>query len=228
MNNENKVRIRTALVMVYVSIITLLFGINSEAHAQMKEAIVYNRNILYINKFNNLVNIKDMINIDYNNILKKKVKTFYLINDLSSRSTFQMPDYSHVLNLKTTRVDKRVIISRLANAIKSTETGGSTAYYRKSYSSSACGAYQYMPETWNNYMGYKNACQAPTWVQDARIIHELEYNYKQYHDWTKVVASHLLPARANNKKSWNKPVPGNPTVAQYVNSVLSKAKLVYA
>jgi hypothetical protein len=139
-----------------------------------------------------------------------------------------MPDYSHVLNLKTTRVDKRVIISRLANAIKSTETGGSTAYYRKSYSSSACGAYQYMPETWNNYMGYKNACQAPTWVQDARIIHELEYNYKQYHDWTKVVASHLLPARANNKKSWNKPVPGNPTVAQYVNSVLSKAKLVYA
>ena len=48
MNNENKVRIRTALVMVYVSIITLLFGINSEAHAQMKEMIVYNKNILYI------------------------------------------------------------------------------------------------------------------------------------------------------------------------------------
>jgi len=231
MKNENKVRIRTALVMVYVSIITLLFGINSEAHAQIKEAIVYNKNILYINKFNNLVNIKDIINIDYNNILnrkKAKTKTIYLINDLSSRNTFQMPDYSHELNLKTTRVDKRVIISRLANAIKSHETGGASAYFRKSYSSSACGAYQYMPETWNNYMGYKNACQAPTWVQDARIIHELEFNYNKYHDWTKVVAAHLMPSRANNKATWNKPVPGNPTVAQYVNSVLNKANLVAA
>ena len=63
MNNENKVRIRTALVMVYVSIITLLFGINSEAHAQMKEMIVYNKNILYINKYINIVNIKNIINM---------------------------------------------------------------------------------------------------------------------------------------------------------------------
>ena len=229
MNNENKVRIRTALVMVYVSIITLLFGINSEAHAQMKEMIVYNKNILYINKFNNLVNIKDIINIDYKYINNKvKSKTLYLINDLSSRSTFTMPDYSKLLNLKTTRVDKRVIISRLANAIKTHETGGATAYYRKSYSSSACGAYQYMPSTWNNYMGFSNACQAPAWVQDSRMIHELEYNYNKYHDWTKAVAAHLLPSRANNKATWNKPVPGNPTVAQYVNSVLAKANIVVA
>ena len=227
MNNENKARIRTAWTMICVMILTLIFGIDSQAHAAMKEAIVYNKNILYINKFNNLVNIKDIINIDYNNILKKRMsKTLYLINDLSSRSTFLMPDYSHELNLKTTRVDKRVIISRLANALKSTETGGAGAYYRKSYSSSACGAYQYMPQTWNNYMGYKNACTAPEWVQDKKIILELTSTYNKYHDWEKAVAAHLLPSQAGNKSTWNKPVPGNPTVRQYVNSVFNKAHLV--
>jgi hypothetical protein len=229
MNNENKVRMRTVWLMIYVSIITLLFGINSEAHAQIKEMIVYNKNILYINKYNNLVNIKDIINIDYKYINNKvKARTLYLINDLSSRSTFTMPDYSKLLNLKTTRVDKRVIISRLANAIKTHETGGATAYYRKSYSSSACGAYQYMPLTWNNYMGYKSACEAPSWVQDSRMIHELNFNYNKYHDWAKVVAAHLMPSRASSKATWNKPVPGNPTVAQYVNSVLTKANIVVA
>jgi hypothetical protein len=228
MNNENKVRMRTALVMIYVTIITMLFGINSEAQAQMKEMIVYNKNILYINKFNNLVNIKDIINIDYKYILnskeKLKVKTLYLINDLSSRNTFIMPEYSKKLNLKS-RVDKRVMISRLANALKSTETGGVGAYTRKSYSSSACGAYQYMPRTWNNFMGYKDACKAPSWIQDMRVIHELEYNYAKYHDWRKVIASHLLPSRANDMKTWNKPVPGNPTVQQYVNAVFKRANI---
>ena len=138
-----------------------------------------------------------------------------------------MPEYSVKLNLKS-RVDKRVIMSRLANALKSHETGGVSAYTRKSYSSSACGAYQYMPETWNNYMGYKNACLAPAWVQDARVLHELEYNWNKFHDWRKVVAAHLMPSRANNMKSWNKPIPGNPTVAQYVNSVFNKANIVTA
>jgi len=151
----------------------------------------------------------------------------YTVHDLSSKDTFLMPDYSVKLNLRS-RVDKRVMISRLANAIKSTETGGVSAYYRKSYSSSACGAYQYMPSTWNNYMGYKNACQAPTWVQDARMLHELEFNYNKYHDWRKVVAAHLMPCRANNMRTWNRSVPGNPTVAQYVNSVLNKANIVVA
>jgi len=231
MNNENiaRTRIKTVWTAISVMIFTLLFGINSEAHASMKEMIVYNKNMLYINKYNNLVNVKDVINVDYKSFLSAgrnvKIKTMYLIKDLTSKDTFLMPDYSVKLNLKS-RVDNRVMISRLANAIKSTETGGVSAYYRKSYSSSACGAYQYMPSTWNNYMGYKNACQAPTWVQDARVLHELEFNYKKYHDWRKVVAAHLMPSRANDMRTWNKKIPGNPTVAQYVNSVLSKANIV--
>jgi hypothetical protein len=231
MNNENKTRIRTVWAMISVMILTLIFGVEPSAHAQMQEAIVYNKYILYINKYNNIVNIKDIINIDYNNISKrksfKKIRILYLINDLHSRNTFVMPAYSVKLNLNA-RVDKRVIISRLANAIKSQETGGASAYYRHSYSSSACGAYQYMPQTWNNYMGYKSACQAPTWVQDSRMVHELEFNFDKYHDWRKVIAAHLLPSRAGNMKTWSKPVRGNPTVQEYVNSVFNKANIALA
>lgn len=232
MNNENKARIRTVWIMIISSILTMMFGINQEAHANIKEMIVYNKNMLYINKFNNLVNVKDAISLDYKSAIKSvgnvKVKTLYLVKDLTSKSTFLMPDYSVKLNLKTTRVDKRVIISRLANALKSTETGGPGAYYRKSYSSSACGAYQYMPKTWNNYMGYKDACHAPEWVQDQKIVLELNATYNKYHDWEKAIAAHLLPCRAGNKATWNRKVPGNPTVRQYVNSVLNKANIVTA
>jgi hypothetical protein len=230
--NKARISIRTVWTTIIVTILTMLFGINPSHAAQMKEMIVYNKNILYINKYTNLVNIKDIINIDYNinnNIVAKNhQKVIYLINDLLSRSTFQMPAYSSKLNIKTARVDNRVIISRLANALKSTETGGPGSYYRKSYSSSACGAYQYMPSTWDNYMGYKNACTAPEWVQDSRMIHELEFNYSKYHDWQKVVAAHLMPSRADNKKTWNLRVPGNPTVQEYVNSVFNKANIVLA
>ena len=136
-----------------------------------------------------------------------------------------MPAFSKKIKLES-RVDNRVILSRLANAIKSQETGGASAYYRHSYSSSACGAYQYMPTTWNNYMGYKDACEAPSWVQDQKIIGELKHSYSKYHNWRKAVAAHLLPSRANNPATWNKPVPGNPTVNQYVASVFKKANLV--
>ena len=227
MNNENKTRIRITWTMVCVTILTLLFGVNTTAEALTAETIVYNSNILYINKYSNLVNIKDTIYNKYiNNKVNKKIKlkTLYLINDLHSRNTFLMPAYSVMLN-STSRVDKRVIISRLANAIKAQETGGAGAYSRHSYSSSACGAYQYMPTTWGNFMGYKNACKAPAWVQDAKIISELEWSYNHYGSWDKAVAAHLSPSRAYNVKSWSKPMAGNPTVLQYVESVFQKANM---
>ena len=224
MNNENKARIRTVWTMVGVTILTLISGINSSVHTLTAPTIVYNKNILYINKYTNLVNIKNIINIDINNNKSISSNEVYLVNDLSSGKTFQMPAYSKMLNLKS-RVDSRVIISRLANAILSQETGGAGAYYRKSYSSSACGAFQYMNETWNNFMGYKSACQAPEWVQDARIISELKVSFAKYKDWKKVVAAHLYPSRADNMATWSKPVPDNPSVREYVTSVFQKANI---
>jgi hypothetical protein len=223
----NKVRLRTVWIMICVMIITLFFGDISPVNAQMRQLIVYNHNILYINKYNNLVNIKDIINIDYikyNKKIKSKLKSNYLVKDLSSGKTFLMPLYNVRLSLNS-KVSDSVFISRLANAIKSHETGGTTAYSRHSYSSSACGAYQYMPSTWNNFMGYKTACQAPAWVQDMRIIGELKASYAKYHNWEKAVAAHFLPSRAGNMNTWNLRVPGNPTVMQYVSSVFKKANI---
>ena len=227
MNNENKARIRTVWTMIGVSIITMLFGVNPVHAAQMKELVVYNKNILYINKYINLVNIKNIINIDYiNNNINNRLRSAYLVTDFNSGNNFIMPDYSIKLNLNS-RVDNRVIISRLANAIKSQETGGVGAYYRKSYSSSACGAYQYMQDTWNNFMGYKSACDAPEWVQDQRMIAELKSSYKTYGSWPAAVAAHLCPSRAGNVKTWFKPVPGNPTVFQYVSSIFQQANIAF-
>ena len=227
MNNMNKARIRTTWLTISTTILMLMFGLSNHAEAQpqvkVQEAVVYSKEVLYVDKYVNLVNIKNVINID---IKKKSSGTVYLVNDLATNSSFTMPSYSKLLNLKS-RVDKRVIISRLANAILSQETGGAGAYYRKSYSSSACGAYQYMSTSWDNFMGYKSACDAPEWVQDERMVNELKSSYAKYHDWRKAVAAHLYPSRADNMKSWQAPLPGNPTVYQYVTSVFQKANIAY-
>jgi len=223
MNNMNIARIRTAWTMICVSILTLMFGLNSEqSNATTAPTISYSSDVLYINKYVNLVTIKDVINID----ISKKQNVEYRVVDLSTKSTFTMPSYSTKLNLNQ-RVDNRVVISRLANAVKSQETGGVNAYYRKSYSSSACGAFQYMSESWNNFMGYKSACDAPEWVQDRRMIGELQSSYLKYHDWRKAIAAHLYPSRAGNMNTWHLPIPGNPTVFQYVSSVFKKANIAY-
>ena len=226
MNNMNKARIRTTWLTISTTILMLIFGLSSHAEAQVKvqEAVVYSKEVLYVDKYVNLVNIKNVINIDIKQ--KSSRNTVYLVNDLAAHNSFTMPSYSKLLNLKS-RVDKRVIISRLANAILSQETGGAGAYYRKSYSSSACGAYQYMSTSWNNFMGYKSACDAPEWVQDQRMINELESSYNKYHDWRKAVAAHLYPVRAGNMNTWFRPVPGNPSVFQYVTSVFQKANIAY-
>ena len=226
MNNMNKARIRTTWLTISTTVLMLTFGLSSHAEAQVKtqEAVVYSKEVLYVNKYINLVNLKNTINIDIKQ--KSSSNTAYIVEDLARHNSFVMPSYSKLLNLKS-RVDKRVIISRLANAIKSQETGGVGSYYRKSYSSSACGAFQYMSTSWNNFMGYKSACDAPEWVQDQRMINELESSYNKYHDWRKVVAAHLYPIRAGNMNSWYLLVPGNPTVFQYVTSVFQKANIAY-
>lgn len=227
MNNMNKARIRTTWMTIGATMLLLIFGLSSHSEAQVKkvqQAVMYSKEVLYVNKYVNLVNIKQIINIDINK--KSSSNTVYLINDLATKNSFVMPSYSKLLNLKS-RVDNRVVISRLANALLSQETGGVNAYYRKSYSSSACGAFQYMDQSWNNFMGYKSACNAPEWVQDKRMINELQSSFNKYHDWRKAIAAHLYPARAGNMNTWFLPVPGNPTLFQYVTSVFKKAKIVF-
>ena len=209
--------------MIFVTIVTCMFGLNpDQAHAIAAPTISYSSDVLYINKYINLVNIKQIINVDISKT--KSSDIFYFVKDLKNKTTFIMPSYSKLLNLKT-RVDQRVVISRLANGILEQETGGVGAYLRHSYSSSACGAFQYMTATWDNFMGYKNPCNAPAWVQDLRMTAELKASYAKYQSWPKAVAAHLSPARAGNMKTWNQPIKGNPTVSAYVASVFQKANI---
>lgn len=116
-----------------------------------------------------------------------------------------------VLNFK----DK---VEILMYSIKQVETHG--RYKAKSQWSDACGAYQYMPITWNKYSGFKTACLAPQWVQDAKMRGEVNWAWKKYHDWEKVIATHYLPSYANNKALWDKHYySGQPTIRQYVQNV---------
>jgi hypothetical protein len=103
-------------------------------------------------------------------------------------------------------------------SIKQVESHG--RYKAKSKWSDACGAYQYMPITWNNYEGFKTACLAPEWAQDSRMRGEIKYLWTKYHDWEKVIASHFLPAYAGNKAKWNtRYYHGQPTIREYVQNV---------
>jgi hypothetical protein len=107
----------------------------------------------------------------------------------------------------------------LMYSIKQVESNG--RYKAKSKWSSACGAYQYMPITWNNYKGFKTACLAPEWVQDARMRGEVKYLWKKYGDWEKVIAAHYMPAYAGNKKLWYHSA-GRLSVREYVQRVDSR------
>ena len=152
-------------------------------------------------KYNN-INIKyisiKLYNININNNINSNPKK--LSNALSFKEKIEILMYS----------------------MKQVESHG--RYKAKSKWSDACGAYQYISTTWNNFMGYANACKAPEYVQDKRMIKDLEWKYAKYGDWQKVIASHYYPRYANDKKLWNKkPTQNQPTVRQYVNSVMNIA-----
>ena len=172
------------------------------AKFDIKNQTMYNKNISNI--YNN-INIKyisiRLYNININsNINKAKVK---LSNVLSFKEKVEILMYS----------------------IKQIESNG--RYKAKSKWSSACGAYQYMPITWNNYRGFKTACLAPEEVQDSRMRGEIKYLWNKYHDWDKVIASHYLPAYAGNKATWNTHFfRGQPTIREYVQNVTDRMNSV--
>jgi len=217
-------RVRSLLSIAIVTFL-LTFCNDLSVEAKPSNNSVYNKNnIIYINKYNNISNIDIILKYKINN--GNKSRNFFMVLP-TSRYLIRTALPSEKIKLSDNIYEKEVIMSRIASGIRSTETGGKGQYTRKSSSSDACGAYQYMPSTWNNYMGYKGACQAPAWVQDKKMISELKYGYKKYKgDWKKVIAAHFMPARANNPSSWHLKNPGNPTVKQYVNYVMKKARLV--
>jgi hypothetical protein len=192
-----KIKFHLTLVIL-ITIANSIFGnpiskVENANALDIRNQAVYNKNIS---------NIYNNINIKYISI---KLYNIYIINNKTK--------LSNSLSFK-----EKVEI--LMYSIKQVESHG--RYKTKSKWSDACGAYQYMPITWNNYKGFKNACLAPEWAQDSRMRGEVNYLWKKYHDWEKVIASHFLPAYAGNKALWNKHYfRGQPTIREYVQNVES-------
>lgn len=187
-------------LVILITIANSIFGNpvvkTEEANAlDIKNQALYNKNISNI--YNN-INIKyisiRLYNINISNKSKKEKQKTKLSNALSFKEKVEILMYS----------------------IKQVESSG--RYTAKSKWSQACGAYQYMPITWNNYRGFKNACLAPEWAQDSRMRGEVNYLWKKYGDWEKVIAAHYSPAYAGNKSNWDKSW-GGLSIREYVQRV---------
>lgn len=192
-------KLNTKMITLFFIIFSFSGNI-SPAYAESIKAPVYNINIYNINKYNNK----------------------YIYNKLSIINKEEQKNSSaFILARKKAIFNKKV--SSLMNAVKWHESRGN--YKARSRYSSACGAYQYIRSTWNNYMGYKTACVAPKWVQDKRMKEEILFLWEKYHDWEKVTAGHYTPGWAGNKAKWHRTPNGggNKSVWAYVNSVMRKA-----
>lgn len=112
-------------------------------------------------------------------------------------------------------------------ALRMQESNGNYTANAGTSESNACGAYQYIKSTWNNYRGYATACDAPPNIQDERAKRDILAKFQRYKKWQQVAASHFYPAWVNTPERWNSCPAAcsfNPTVWEYVDGVISKMR----
>lgn len=179
---------------------------NSNQIVESEKELMYNSNINNIKYISNMNKLENMFNTKNTNIYNNKVNKPTRASRSVRSFTFRMKN--------------------LAQAVAHVESRGN--YKAKSRWSSACGAYQYIKSTWNNFGGYSTACKAPKHVQDSRMHKEIMVNFKRYNgDWEKIIAHHFYPRWAGDKSKWNKRVPGNNlTLREYVNKVKKRAVFI--
>jgi hypothetical protein len=110
-------------------------------------------------------------------------------------------------------------------ALRMHESGGNYGVHAGGGVSTACGAYQYIGTTWNNYGGYPTACQAPPSVQDKRATEDVLAQWRSYGTWQQVAMAHFFPGWAASPSDWNACPAGcsaNPTGWKYVDDVMRK------
>ena len=204
-----KIKFHLTLVIL-ITIANSLFGVPYVSHIEKANALDI-KNLAVYNK--NISNIYNNINIKYISIKLYNINIFNKYNNKKVKLS------------KSLSFKEKVEI--IMYSIKQVESHG--RYNAKSKWSSACGAYQYMPMTWGNYKGFKTACLAPEWAQDARMRHEVLARWNNYHNWDKVIAAHFLPAYAGHPSKWDIHFyKGQPTVRQYVQNVQEKMNNVIA
>ena len=201
MNFKNKFHLT---LVVLITLFNSVIGIShvDTANALTVEPAVAGYNLKVYNQ--NISNIYNNINIKYISIRLYTIYNNIYINNKKVK-------LSSLLSFKEK-------VEVVMYSVKQVESNG--RYNDKSIYSSACGAYQYQPMSWDNYQNYKNACLAPVSVQDSRMRGEVKYLWNKYHDWEKVIASHYMPTYAGNKTLWNKHYfAGQPTIREYVQNV---------
>ena len=195
-----------------ITLFLLIFSFSgnfSETAVAHENYVSYNKNIYSIDNKSYILNI-NKINFDK---LKEKPKALVKRTVIQKWSRGRKMSKAFELNAL-----------KIMNAVKYHESRGN--YKSSSRFSSACGAYQYIDSTWNNFHGYKTACDAPKDVQDQRMFNEIYQRYIDKNgDWEKVIAAHFVPAWSDNKALWNRRPGGkyNPTVWEYVNKVMRTA-----
>ena len=202
MNFKNKFHLT---LVVLITLVNSIVGINPADTAMALTVDNSNESAYNLTKAagGNILNINNI----YIKYISIKLYTANVYNTTHKRKI----NVKYVLSYR----DK---VEILMYSIKQVESHG--RYKAKSRWSDACGAYQYMPLTWDNYDGFKTACLAPEWVQDGRMRHEVITRWNKYHDWQKVIAGHYLPAYSGNKSLWDKHFfKGQPTIRQYVQNV---------
>ncbi|MEV5709692.1 C40 family peptidase [Actinoallomurus sp. NPDC052274] len=106
----------------------------------------------------------------------------------------------------------------------------SSGRYDAGSRNAACGAYQYMPDTWrtagDNY-GYQTACDAPPSIQDKRAKTDFIKYWNKWHMWQSVAVKHFTgsDSSANKPSTWDQCPAAcdvNPTMWGYVDDVMKK------
>lgn len=210
-----KNKFHLTLVVLISLVVTNI--VTSRSNMAMAVAVnnqqVYNHiyNINKENKSNKSNIIK--LDIDKNSLNNRNV---YLISRSIKRASRSSVRYTPGYKEK---------VEIIMYSIKMVESNG--RYKAKSKWSSACGAYQYITLTWNNYKGFKNACLAPMWVQDRKMRGEVNYLWQKHRDWDKVIAGHMAPSLAGDKSKWHKRLgSSNPTIKEYVHKVKAEMKKI--